>query len=1282
MKRLYFLTLAILFVGLFSANAGESIITKDLKNVLKQKSDNELIRVNIRLKEQMNQMTRYNQLQNMEPVVRRAEVVNELKSFHQQSQNELLNYLNEKPSSSFKLVRQFWISNVITAYLDEASILELSERTDIDRIDIDEERQLIEAIKPNPEPFIPGDKGVDEITYNVLKVNADDVWALGYTGEGVIVSVIDAGINYNHVDLADHMWESEDYPNHGYDFHNDDNDPMDGHGHGTHCAGTVAGDGTAGSQTGMAPDALLMGCKVLGDDGSGQESNVWAAIEFSVEQGAHIISMSLGWQHSWNPDRQTWRLTYDNALAAGVIASVAAGNEGGSVNNPDDVRTPGDCPPPWLHPDQTLEGGISAVFCVGATNSSDNIAGFSSRGPSDWSTIDPFFDYPFNPELGLLRPDASAPGVDVKSCNAFNPNGYTTMSGTSMATPGVAGVMALLLSKNPGLTPAELAEILETTALDLGEEGKDNVFGSGRIDALEAIENTSEQGPVYEDHVFIDPNDNGELEAGESVLLTMTMFNGSDMDYSNVEVTINTSSSYITMTDDFENYGDFDTGEAITMEEAFAFDVAEDMPGQENIRFNVIATDGTETWESKFDVIGWGPNITIGNLMVDDANGNANGRLDPGEEATLMIEIINSGQASIEDLDLNLDYNGDFLTFETTSFELAELAAEQTEYASFNITVSSDANIGQSDLFTANLTGGVFSDTKDFVVVIGLILEDWETGDFNSFEWGFSGSDWFITDQNPYEGLYCAQSADIGDSQQTSLVIDYEVGTEGTLSFYKKVSSEASYDYLRFYIDGVEQDSWSGEVAWSMEEYTLTTGLHTLKWEYDKDFTVSNGADAAWVDYVIFPPMALPNIDMEQEAEICEDQSYTSDAVAENYESLMWSTTGDGSFDDETMAMATYTPGTEDLANGFVELILTATGANGDVHKNLELYVFANSVDAPAAPQGNQVLCINPEDQVYFADLMPGYELTWNLEPVNAGELMADADSLVIMWADDYSGEAMLSVKASSICAESEFSEALVIEIHQLPLLSMETDLAACYGQEFMMSGELSGTAPWTLNIEGYGDMIIESSPMEMSWMAMSDSSMTINWIQDANTCLNEDMVSVNVSVHNSPMIMLEDSTICMNHEIVLDAGNAGSVFDWSTGESSQTISIDSVGMDANQQREVSVWVTNEFDCTTEKSVTITFEDCSGINELGMTNWSMYPNPSNGYIDLELNSNLRQEIQIDVVSLQGQLVYSETINLDFGVNNHHLDLTSLAPQAYLIVLKNRNDQVIKRLIIE
>ncbi|NPD46239.1 S8 family serine peptidase [Lentimicrobium sp. S6] len=1284
MKNIYLLVFIYLFTWTTSmAGIKPGVVTPHLIEHLNQKNNDDLVRINIRLKSQKNMLEDYASLKGMLPQDKRQAVVTDLKVFAHDAQADLLKYLNSKSSSDFKMIRKFWIANVLNVWASETLIESLSTRTDIARIDIDEERMLIDAIPSNPSPINPSVKGVDEITYNVTKVNADDVWAEGYTGQDVIVSVIDAGVNYNHLDLMDHMWISDEYPNHGYDFHNDDNDPMDGHGHGTHCAGTVAGDGTAGSQTGMAPDALIMGCKVLGDDGSGNESSVWAAIEFSVEQGAQVLSMSLGWQHSWNPDRVTWRQTLDNTLAAGVVASIAAGNEGGSTTNPDDVRTPGDCPPPWLNPDQTLIGGISSVVCVGATDNGDNIAYFSSRGPSTWETIDPFLDYPFNPELGLIRPDVSAPGVDIKSTDAFNTNGYTLMSGTSMATPGVAGVMALLLSKNPGLSPEEICMILETTSVDLGNDGKDNVFGAGRVDAFEAIENTSEQGPSYESHVIVDPNNNGEIEAGESILLSLTLFNGSDVGYTNVDVMVSCESAFITMGDDTENYGDFDTMESITIDEGFSFEVAENLPGMESLKFLITATDGIETWNSSFTVTSYGPKLAIGNLTIDDSEGNGNGRLDPGEYANLFIDIHNTGQVESALVDIAIDYTGSFLLFENISTSVESVASEDIAVAAFAISVSEQAPIGSFDSFIANLTSGAFEDSQEFSLSIGLILEDWESGDFSMFDWQFENSEWFITDAEQFEGNFSAQSAAIGHNSSSSFVLEYEAGSDASISFYKKVSSEGNYDFLRFYIDGQEQDAWSGEVEWSMSEYDVSEGVHTFEWTYSKDGSATGGSDAAWVDYIVFPPMALPSIEMENEAEICDDQTYTSNAIVSNEESILWSTSGDGSFDNVNNAQATYTLGNADMSSEYVELMLTAIGSNGEVFSKVELIVMSTEIMTPNVPLGNSVLCINPSDEVYYAEVSGNNALSWSLEPVEAGALEAMADSVIVNWADDFVGEAMLKVMSSNNCAESEYSEPLVIALNALPQFLAEDANEVCYGQEAIIAVDLEGMAPWTVFIEEHGEVIFETSSVELSFMAMEDSVMTVLWVKDANACVNNESKSMEVLVNELPMVDLgADSLVCMNHSVLLDAGTDGNVYSWSTGEATQTIMVDSMGMNASNEKTISVMVTNAFDCSSEDEVLVSFQDCSGIGELYVEGLSVYPNPSNGIFELSFESLKAQEIQLEVLSLNGQIVFQESLLLNQEVKKHMIDLSGQPAQAYLLVLKNSESQVVKRIILE
>jgi serine protease AprX len=265
---------------------------------------------------------------------------------------------------------------------------------------------------------------------------------------------------------------------------------MDDMGHGTHCAGTVAGDGTAGSQTGVAPDAQIMCIKSVNADGTGGAVKLAEGMEWSVEHGCDIISMSMGLVHPSVTERELFRRTCVSILDAGVSSFICAGNEGFALNQypiPQNVRIPGSCPPPYLDPDQMANPGeLSSAIVVGSVDDNDQASFFTANGPCTWQDTE-FGDYAYNPGIGLIRPDVCAPGESVKSLDYLSNSGYKSMTGTSQATPCVAGIAALMLSKNPELSPADICRILEETSVKLTPT-KSNLTGVWRVDALAAIE--------------------------------------------------------------------------------------------------------------------------------------------------------------------------------------------------------------------------------------------------------------------------------------------------------------------------------------------------------------------------------------------------------------------------------------------------------------------------------------------------------------------------------------------------------------------------------------------------------------------------------------------------------------------------------------------------------------------------------------------------------------------------------------------------------------------------
>jgi len=311
------------------------------------------------------------------------------------------------------------------------------------------------------------------LAQSALQINANRVWLEhGIEGKNIRIAVLDTGIDSNHQDLQNVILE-KDFTGEGTD---------DEHGHGTHVASTIAGSGksSAGLYKGIAPEASLMDIKVLNKQGSGRLSDTIAGIEYAVMNNADVISMSLGAIIPCNGLDAT-SLASDVAVKKGIVVVVAAGNSGplpGTIGSPGCARD---------------------VITVGAVDQLDKIAIFSSRGP----TLD-----------GRIKPDIVAPGVLIMAAKAGG--GYTAMSGTSMATPMVSGVVALILSKNPGLTPEQIKDVLKETAKDLDED--ENTQGAGRVDAYLAFTKASglEPKPEKEEQEESDTTEKDKKEAEET----------------------------------------------------------------------------------------------------------------------------------------------------------------------------------------------------------------------------------------------------------------------------------------------------------------------------------------------------------------------------------------------------------------------------------------------------------------------------------------------------------------------------------------------------------------------------------------------------------------------------------------------------------------------------------------------------------------------------------------------------------------------------------------------
>ncbi|MBE8519623.1 S8 family serine peptidase [Amycolatopsis sp. H6(2020)] len=295
-----------------------------------------------------------------------------------------------------------------------------------------------------------------DLDHSVPRIGAPQAWQAGHTGAGTTVAVLDSGIDATHPDLADAVAEAQDFTG-GAD------GTDDRYGHGTHVASIITGSGaaSAGAYRGVAPDTRLLVGKVLDDTGGGSESAIIAGMEWAVGKGAKVVNMSLGSPPGGGKDGGDPVSDAVNRLTAqsGALFVVSAGN-----NGPNGVLT--------------SPGVADAALTVGAVDRDDQLAGFSGRGPRAGD--------------GAIKPDLTAPGVDIVAARAANgrigtpaADGYVALSGTSMAVPHVAGAAALLAGEHPDWPAARLKAALTNSAqphpgLSVYQQG------AGRVDVARA----------------------------------------------------------------------------------------------------------------------------------------------------------------------------------------------------------------------------------------------------------------------------------------------------------------------------------------------------------------------------------------------------------------------------------------------------------------------------------------------------------------------------------------------------------------------------------------------------------------------------------------------------------------------------------------------------------------------------------------------------------------------------------------------------------------------------
>lgn len=459
--------------------------------------------------------------------IRRAYVIRRLKDhLHDRAAADLEKLMSLEANGDARNSHELWLAHAYVVEVRAREFSQIQSMESVARIRYNRDLEMSMLVEPENLVEDNGTQQIKALTWGIEQIGVRGVWDQHEYGQNAIVAVIDTGLLMTHPNLESHVWVNEDeIPDNGVDDDNNgyiddingwnfyDNNPdiTPVHYHGTCAAGLVAGDGTIAyaptgvDTTGAAPRALIMPIRNY-RDGWSSEATHPLAVQYAVANGADVTSCSMSYPRVVSmdvyPDYVTLRYAHANSLAAGLIHANSTGNSNYSNPVPWKINAPANCPGPFLHPEQTVRGGRTAVMACGMYTSSGTIHSRSDRGVSAWEETGyplEFQDYPYDNgnQLGLLKPDVVGPtGLTTTTSSG----GFRTFSGTSASTPVLAGTMAVLRSAWQQAGPEAIAEAIMMTAEDAGPAGFDTAYGAGkfRVDAaLQYLDEHNDQGRLH-----------------------------------------------------------------------------------------------------------------------------------------------------------------------------------------------------------------------------------------------------------------------------------------------------------------------------------------------------------------------------------------------------------------------------------------------------------------------------------------------------------------------------------------------------------------------------------------------------------------------------------------------------------------------------------------------------------------------------------------------------------------------------------------------------------------
>ena len=530
-------------------------------------------------------------------------------------------------------------------------------------------------------------------------------------------------------------------------------------------------------------------------------------------------------------------------------------------------------------------------------------------------------------------------------------------------------------------------------------------------------------------------NGNQATDYNETCDLLVSIHNVGSESIGNISATLSSPNPKIQILQGQTTFGTIDSDGILQANNAFTVHFDETIEDEELIWMYLQMDNGSYSYLDSIDLRINAPVLSCTNVHLTNAAGEPTDRFFQGETTMMVFDITNSGHSQSLGLTNQLEFKAPFLDITENPLPLDAIEAGKTVQVTFQVNLHENAPKGNFLDYALETQSGCRSVRFEDRASLGHTTEDFEDEELNAnLQWSLGAGSklWYVVEDETATEGHCLRSPEINDNGNGKLVIGFKCAQPETFTFSYKTSTAAG-DELELVVNTTHIDSWSGiSDGWEQATVELREGQNLIKFTYRKDAQGSAGEDCVMIDHLLFPPMEELFVFAGDDAESCNNQTFTPNSCVLFPKEIQWSTSGDGTFDDPSLERPSYTFGANDIANGQVVLSMTATAANEtQLSDDVTVTVadgWANFI--PEIPRGETLVDLRTVTQSeYLADTDTDANFLWTLEPEQAGTLQAEGRLATVTWNSAFKGTASISYKLSNDCGESESSEALSINV-------------------------------------------------------------------------------------------------------------------------------------------------------------------------------------------------------------------------------------------------------------